>query len=78
VDVSLPTERTVAYVEIPGNSAVDAEAMIGQYIGVRASAKRWQQGAVDPVPIYVARELVALDRPDPAAQPARSTQKKND
>lgn len=78
VDVSTPVERTIGYIEIPGNSTVDAETMIGQYIGVRASAKRWQQGAVTPVPIYVARELVALDRPDGAAQPALSTEKKND
>jgi len=78
VDVSTPAERTIAYIEIPGNSTVDAEAMIGQYIGVRSSAKRWQQGAVDPMPIYVARELVALDRPDGAAPPVPSTEKNDD
>jgi hypothetical protein len=67
--VSTPAERTIAYVEVPGNSTVDAETMIGQYVGVRASAKRWQQGAVNPVPIFVVRELVALDQPKGGVTP---------
>ncbi len=63
IDVSTPVERTVAYVEIPAHSPIDAEAMIEKYVGVRASAKRWQQGGVDPVPILVAQELVLLETP---------------
>ncbi len=61
VDLSTPHQRTVAYVETPANSTIDVEPMIGKYVGVRASAKRWQQGGVDPVPIFVAQEVVVLE-----------------
>jgi len=66
VDVSSGADRTIAYVEIPGNSSLDAASLVGQYVGVRASAKRWEQGSVDPLPIYVAGEIVALDKPTQA------------
>jgi hypothetical protein len=54
-------ERTTAYVEIPADLVVDLETMIGHFVGVRASAKRWQEGGVNPIPIYVAGELVLMD-----------------
>lgn len=63
IDVSTPAERTVAYVEIPTHSSIDAATMIEKYVGVRASARRWQQGGVDPVPILVAQEIVLLETP---------------
>ena len=53
-------DRTIAYIEVPGNSSLNAESLVGQYIGVRASARRWQQDSVHPLPIYVAGEFVIL------------------
>jgi len=61
VDSSSGQERTVAYVEVPGRSGVDAKRFIGRRVGVRASAKRWQQDSVHPLAIYVASEFVELD-----------------
>lgn len=61
VESSSDRERTIAYVEIPVNLAVDLETMIGHFVGVRAASRRWQEGGVDPIPIYVARELVLMD-----------------
>ena len=61
VEASGDRERTIAYVEIPAELAVDLETMIGHFVGVRAASRRWQEGGVDPVPIYVARELVLMD-----------------
>ncbi len=60
VNTSGPSEHTVGYVEIPRGSAIEVSDFLGRYVGVRASAKHWQTGGVDPVPIFVARELVLL------------------
>lgn len=61
LDRDAPTERTLGYVEIPVGSSIEIEKYIGAYVGVRASGKRWQEGSVNPVPIYFASELVLLD-----------------
>jgi len=61
VNATAKPERTVGYVEIPRESTIDVSNFVGRYIGVRASAKRWQTGGVNPVPIFVARELVLLE-----------------
>jgi SH3-like domain-containing protein len=61
VDPSAPTERTIGYVEIPEGSNIEVGDFLGRYVGVRASAKRLQSGGVDPVPIFVAGELVLLN-----------------
>ena len=63
VDASNPAERTIGYVEVPADSPVDVEKYIGGYVGVRAATKRWQEGGVNPVPIFVLGELVFLERP---------------
>ena len=60
VDTTGEGERTLGYVEIPPGSPLKAEEYVGRYVGVRASATRLQVGGVDPVPIYVAGELVLL------------------
>ena len=52
--------RTIGYVELPADSTVDIDSYIGRYVGVRASQKRLLAGGVNPVPIYVARELTLL------------------
>jgi uncharacterized protein YgiM (DUF1202 family) len=57
--------RTIAYVELPPDSTIAIEAFLGRFVGVRASEKRLQVGGVDPVPIYLTRELVLL-QPAPA------------
>ncbi len=58
--------RTVGYVEIPTDSNIVVEGFLGRFVGVRASEKRLQVGGVDPVPIYIVRELVIL-QPIPLA-----------
>lgn len=77
VDTSSAAERTIGYVEAPADSPVDVEKYIGGYVGVRAATKRWQEGGVNPVPIFVLGELVFLERPagstdGATAQPAPS------
>lgn len=62
-------ERTLAYVELLPNSTIDVSAFLGKYIGVRASGKRLQTGGVQPVPIYVASEIVLLDDDTAPAEP---------
>lgn len=63
VDATGARERTIGYVEIPQDSTIAVEAFLGRYIGVRASGARLQTGGVDPVPIYVAGELILLQPP---------------
>ncbi len=66
VDTSGATSRTIGYVEIPTRSEINVNDYIGRYVGVRASTKRLQAGSVNPVPIYVASELVMLQSSSPA------------
>jgi len=60
VDTTGPVERTIGYVEIPPGSTITVDAYLGRYVGVRASAKRLQQGGVGAVPIFVAGDLTLL------------------
>jgi len=62
VDTSTRTPRTVGYVEIPPNSDLSVKDFLGRYVGVRASEKRMLSNGVDPIPIYVAVELVILEQ----------------
>jgi uncharacterized protein YgiM (DUF1202 family) len=71
VDPTGPTERTIGYVEIPPDSGIEIDNFVGRYVGVRASAKRLHAGGVNPVPIYVAGELILLQ---PATESAPSEQ----
>ena len=48
--------------EIPGDTSIRVEEFLGRYVGVRASKSRLQPDSIDPVPIYVADELVPLER----------------
>ncbi|MCH9002643.1 MAG: hypothetical protein IIC02_08725 [Planctomycetes bacterium] len=61
VDTSAPTERTIGYVDIPADTEINVSALLGRYVGVRASQKRLLAGGVNPIPIFLARELVLLD-----------------
>ncbi len=63
IDPALGTDRTIGYVEIPADAGVNVQAYLGRYVGVRASAQRIQTGGVDPIPIYIARELLLMDPP---------------
>ena len=60
VDPAGVGQRTIGYVEIPQDSSIAVEDFLGRYVGVRAAAKRLQTGGVNPVPIYVAGELILL------------------
>lgn len=63
IDPTSESDRTIGYVEIPADSGLNVEGYLGRYIGVRASAQRVQTGGVNPVPIYIARELILLEPP---------------
>lgn len=58
VDPRASQVRTVAYVEVPAESGIRVEDFVGRYVGVRASARLALEGGIDPVPVYVAREIV--------------------
>jgi hypothetical protein len=60
IDPRSSSPRTIGYVELTGELTDKAEEFVGQYVGVRASDKRLQVGGVNPVPIYVAAEIVLL------------------
>lgn len=65
-----PNERTIGYVEIPKDAQITIEPFLGKFVGVRASAQRVQAGGVDPIPIYIARELMLMETaPRSAATP---------
>ncbi len=72
VDPSTAGERTTAYVEIPAGSNIRVNDFLNKFIGVRALERRVQTGGVNPIPIYIADDLVLLEPPDvqPSAQPA--------
>jgi hypothetical protein len=55
-------------VELTGELKEKAEEFVGKYVGVRASDKRLQVGGVNPVPIYVAAEIVLLTPPETEQQ----------
>jgi len=59
---------TLGYVEIPEGSPIIVEDFVGKYVGVRASQSRLQAGGVNPVPIFIAEELVLLEPVVTAAQ----------
>lgn len=61
VDPKSPETRTLGYVELPANSTIDVTPLLGKYVGVRASITRLQGDSVNPVPIFVADELILLD-----------------
>jgi len=63
IDPTASFERTLGYVEIPAGRNLNVNAFIGRYVGVRASETRLQKGGVDPIPIYIAQELVLLEAP---------------
>jgi hypothetical protein len=82
VDPSSPNGRTLGYVEIPLGASINVQDFVGRFVGVRASDQVLQSGGVDPVPIYIASELVVLEpgkpqlssevrvtRPEPPPEP---------
>jgi SH3-like domain-containing protein len=75
VDTQLAGGRTIGYVEIPVNSTINVEAFVGQYVGVRASETKFLPGGSRPIPVYVASELIVLQRDDlpKAAAPVAAT-----
>jgi uncharacterized protein YgiM (DUF1202 family) len=66
LDPNDPNERTIGYIEIPKDATISVEPFLGKFVGVRASAQRIQAGGVDPIPIYIARELMLMET-DPRA-----------
>lgn len=70
VDTSRSTERTIAYVDIPADAGMNINALLGRYVGVRASRKRLMAGGVNPIPVLVAMELVLLESIDEGMEEA--------
>ncbi len=64
VDPSTAGERTTAYVEIPAGSNIRVNDYLNKFVGVRALERRVQSGGVNPIPIYIADDLVLLEPPD--------------
>ncbi|MFQ5461462.1 MAG: SH3 domain-containing protein [Phycisphaerae bacterium] len=62
--------KTIGYVEIPKDSSIDGEAFLGRIVGVHAASVRLLPGGVDPVPVYILGDLVALKSPSAAAEGA--------
>ena len=67
VDPDARPARTLGYVEVPPEAAIDVTSYLGRRVGVRASERILQTGNVNPIAIYVAAELVVLDRPTDAS-----------
>ncbi len=60
IDAGGDNERTLGYVIIPRESQIDVDALLGRVVGVRAVEKRLQTDLVDPVPVYVAAEIIPV------------------
>ena len=60
VDPAASEPRTLGYVELPQGSSIEVADFLGKYVGVRASFKHLLSDSVNPVPIYVADELVVM------------------
>jgi hypothetical protein len=80
VDPSASPIRTIGYVEIPPDSNIDVTQYLGRRVGIRARDVILQTGDVNPISIYVAADIVALDtlpaaqpRPQPQAEPETIT-----
>lgn len=58
--------RTTAYVELPADSPIQVEAYLGRFVGVKALEKRIQTGGVNPIPVYIVREITPLEPASPA------------
>lgn len=63
IDPASSGERTIAYVEIPDGSNINVNDFLNKYVGVRALERRVQTGGVNPIPIYIADDLVLLEPP---------------
>jgi len=61
VDTSGQNIRTIGYVEIPVGSNLSVDAFLGRMVGIRASSKKLQEGGVEPIPIYLAKEIVLME-----------------
>lgn len=64
IDPSTGADRTIAYVEIPPGSNIQVNEFLNKFVGVRALERRVQTGGVNPIPIYIADDLVLLEPPD--------------
>jgi len=69
VDPNMSPPRTVAYVQIPEDSAIDPQAYLGRIVGVRAASKRPLRDVVNPTYVIVPEEIVVLPQQEPPAAP---------
>ena len=72
VDPSTSPIRTVGYVEVPVEAGIDVTEYLGRYVGIRARDVMLQRGEVDPISVYVAADIVALETSGPE-QPVEPT-----
>ncbi len=70
VDPTVAGGKTIGYIEIPRESSINPRDFLGRYVGVRALDRRIQTGGVDPVPIFIAGDLILMQPPDaPLSKP---------
>lgn len=65
VDPTAGGGRTIAYLELPGDSPIQVEAYLGRFVGVKALEKRILTGGVNPIPVLVVREIAPLEPASP-------------
>jgi hypothetical protein len=73
IDPSTSGDRTIAYVEFPEGSNIKINDFLNKFVGVRALERRVQTGGVNPIPIYIADDLVLLEPPG-TSTPVSTTQ----
>lgn len=61
IDPAVGAGKTLGYVEIPSSLNINIQDYLGQRVTVRASEMRPQKGSVEPIPNYVAREIILID-----------------
>jgi len=60
--------NTLAYIELPENSAINPVDYYGKNVGIRASARRVSRATIPPLPIYTVDKIVLLDEKDKKGQ----------
>jgi hypothetical protein len=62
VDPDADPPRTIAYVEVPRDAAIDPTLFVGRYVGVIAAERHYHPGLVDPIPIIIPAEISVATR----------------
>ncbi len=70
VDPTVLPAKTLAYVEIPPDSTINADPYVGRYVGIYAARKTLHGGTVQAIPLIIPREIVLVEGgPSPFQRP---------